>query len=1169
MKTDITGVSGSRAAYYAAKIAMRSDKMLLIVSSADVATRLKEDISFFMPKSHAVIALPEKEPFRILYEAKNRDDQIERIKALDALCGDGKALVIAPVTAAMHSLPVPSRFASLEINLKTGDEYSISDLRELLFAAGYENSPVTEAEGEFSVRGGIVDVFSAGADEPVRIEFFGDEIESIRTYDPDSQRVTGTTDETRICAAAEFVPTDEEIAAAVPNIAKDFDGRIDAIKAEYAGEDVKDGRTERLSEIKRDIIASLEEKTGKEIFSDYIKYFDIEKARLWDYLGEKGLCCVLDPARVEDSIPESEDVENFRAVYERNVVFFTPLPTTVEGAGKIDKSFSPRIRQTVRFGGHMELFANELKSLLKGGYEVTIVCSSEERTDGIREYIEEHEIFGKIKYAEGDLSSGFVSEDEKICYITERDIFPRVKNRAKKSRKKKTTIDFSDIKNGDYVVHEEYGIGRFEGIHTETVCGEKRDYLRIQYADTDVLLIPVDQIDMIQKYIGGGKDPKLSSFAGSAWKNTRERAKKAIMKIAKYLVDLYAEREEKGGYAFSKDTVWQREFEDSFPYEETDDQLKAIEEIKADMEKPITMDRLLCGDVGYGKTEVAARAIFKCLAEGRQAVMLAPTTLLVNQHYHTLKERFADFPFYMDMLSRFRTDAEQKETVKKLASGEIDFVVGTHRLLSDDVKFKDLGLLVVDEEQRFGVHHKEKIKMMRKDVDVLTLSATPIPRTLNMSLSGIKDVSMIEEAPGERHPVQTFVTPEDEDLIAEVIRRELSRGGQVFVTHNKIRGIRDVEAMISRLVPEARVAVGHGRMDERELEEMMMDFIAGDTDVLVATTIIENGIDIPNANTMIILDSDRLGLAQLHQLRGRVGRSSRIAYAYLMYKPQKTLTETAKQRLAAIRAFTEFGAGFKIALRDLEIRGSGNVLGEAQHGHIEGIGYELYCKEVGRAVERLRGIENRLEEIDVKIDIDIPAHIPEVYISEETLKLRAYKRIAQIDSEENAKDVIAELVERYGEIPETTYNLIKVALIKVHAARVGIPQMSERGKRIFLEFDKDIHPSMYAIALAQEAFEDAVSVSVSDTVEIRFAYPGTKKTDPLLKLLRAMDLEDGTGLGQKSGSAGKPDGSAGQPDGQPDGEEPVDKTDAKEPGDKTGQSNRVPKMWIAPRSKGK
>ena len=730
-----------------------------------------------------------------------------------------------------------------------------------------------------------------------------------------------------------------------------------------------------------------------------------------------------------------------------DVAVFTPFPKKVKGADTFDKVYNLQSRQVLTFSGKMNVLESELKTYVKKGYRVTVVCSSDERLSNLQEFTDRIGLEGKIAFARGSLTAGIDFPSEKVCWISENDIFAGRKTGRRKAKYKdkgQKIQSFSDMREGDYVVHENHGIGRFVGIEQLSVEGEKKDYIKIKYAGNDMLYVPVEQMDIVQKYIGAdGHAPKINKLSGGEWKATKAKAKAAIAVMAKDLIDLYAKRKMEKGYSFGPDTVWQKEFEDSFPYEETDDQLRAIEEIKADMEKPFSMDRLLCGDVGFGKTEVAARALFKCVADGKQAAVLVPTTILANQHYYTLKERFENFPFKVEVLSRFKTPAQQADIISRLEKGQVDLVIGTHRLLSSDVKFKDLGLLVVDEEQRFGVEAKEAIKKLKTSVDVLTLSATPIPRTLNMSLTGIKDMSLIEEPPEERYPVQTYVLEQDDQLLKEVIERELGRGGQVYVVFNRVRGIQQIADKISELVPEAAVAVGHGQMNEHALENVMLSFINGESNVLVSTTIVESGLDIPNANTMVILDSDRYGLSQLYQLRGRVGRSNRLAYAYLMYQKDKVLTEVAEKRLRAIREFTEFGAGFKVAMRDLEIRGAGNLLGTEQSGHMMNIGYELYCKMVDDAVRALQGEIVSDSKEETSVEIPVSAYIPERYIENETLKLEMYKKISGVHTYDDEDEIIDELLDRFGDVPRETVNLVKLSHIRYLAEEMSVTRIHQ------------------------------------------------------------------------------------------------------------------------------
>ena len=1182
MIKNFTGTSGSRTAWMIAQ--ETEDKVLAVVSSGRTAERLAGDLSFFAPEAE-IIVMPEEDDIQILYEARNRESQVQRIRGIDALCsgvhgtdrssgsgqrssivssesGSGqrstvtarKTFVIAPVSAAVRLMAAPVRYTSSVIELSMGDVIEPADLRDLLVSAGYTSAPVTESPGEFTSRGGILDVFPPALSNPLRIEFFDDEIDSIRSYDPDTQRSLENVPHAVIGPAAEFIPSEEEKLKALERIRREYDRRIRKAKSEYtkssvfddqadgsaasrtpadgqpsdnaasglagshtadsaliddqdagdAANDIeihnriKDGRIESLEMHKGRVTDLFEHGANVQIYSDFIEYFDTDKARLWDYAAAGGAAiAVIDPARLEDELPESVSKDEWRAIYlcgqapasstnaggthtETTIFVYTPYPEMIRGIERMDEIVNVRSRQMAPFNGQIDLFAAETGKLSSSGYSITIVSSTDERAERIREYLAVADVEAGVTYRTGSLSSGFIMDDSKVCFITESDIYPENHRRARKPKKKKKssdTIEFSDLHKGDYIVHEAHGIGRFEGIQPVTADGQTRDYLVIRYAGSDVLYIPTEQLDIIQKYIGNsGNPPALSRLSGGSWKRQRERARKAIEAIAEDLVRLYAERQAAGGYAFGKDTVWQSEFEEYFPYTETDDQLRAVEEIKEDMEKPLPMDRLLCGDVGYGKTEVAARAIFKCVSEGKQAALLAPTTLLVNQHYHNLKERFAHFPFEIQELSRFRSAQAQKKTAKAVKGGEVDLIIGTHRLLSDDVKFRDLGLLVIDEEQRFGVRHKEKLKQLKQNVDVLTLSATPIPRTLNMSLTGIKDISIIDEPPGDRLPVHTYVTPYEEEILRNAIERELARGGQVFVVNNRITGLNQIRETIERLVPDAVTAVGHGRMSEETLENTMLDFVEGRTNVLIATTIIENGIDIPNANTMIILNADRFGLAQLYQLRGRVGRSHRLAYAYLMYQPGKVLTEIARKRLTAIREFTEFGAGFKLAMRDLELRGAGNMLGEAQSGHIESIGYELYCKEIDRAVRRLKGEVVTDQRSDITIDIPVQASVPESYITDETLRLQAYRKIAGISCREDAEDLADELTDRYGDVPQDTMNLLKVAEVRAHAEIAGVSMITRRGPRIEVKFAENTRFSAYAAVMTKAEFGDALTI---------------------------------------------------------------------------------------------
>ncbi len=1085
---NIAGASEGRVARIASEIIQKEKgQSLIVVPTLNRAKRLAADLSFFngLDSEGAQIPelciLPPEEEGIVQYEAKSNDSLLERMKALKTAASGKPCIIIAPVTGAIRKIPPKSIFAEHVIEVKPGQDIDIDGLKDQLYRMGYERVAAIESRGEYSIRGGIIDIFTPEGEHPYRIELFDTEVDSLRSFDLDSQRSLDNLSGISIFQCSQIIREKELFAKAKDKIQKAYDKRIRRLE--------KGEKTELLHNLKErreQMLEYTEDMVNLQYLEKFIDYFYDETEYIWDYMDQPQIL-IDDPARIletldvftkeqrddivtiledgrgikEDfaSLPTAADYYKLYEIPEKiqkNGYIFTPFVSTIKNAPFLVELREIKCRQTPVYNGRMDMLKSDLQGYVNKGYDVTVVCSTPERTNNLKEFTRLEGLEEDIQITCGTLSAGMEFPDKKECFIWEGDIFGgsrktrrRRKNEESKGRQIKS---FADIKEGDLVVHENHGIGRFTGIEQLIVQGVKQDYLKVKYAGSDALYIPVDQLSMLQKYIGGeDKTPRLNKLSGNEWKVTKARAKAAVTDMAAELIKVSAARMNEKGYAFSKDTVWQSEFEDSFPYTETEDQLICASEIKRDMERPIPMDRLLLGDVGFGKTEVAARALFKCLADGKQAAVLVPTTLLANQHYYTLKDRFEKFPFKVEMLSRFRSAGEQKEILKKLKRGEVDMVIGTHRLLSEDVQFKDLGLLVVDEEQRFGVRHKERIKQMRANIDVLTLSATPIPRTLHMSLSGIRDMSTIEEPPEDRYPVQTYVMEEDDFTIREAIEKELARGGQVYVLYNKVRSISSVASEIKRLVPEARIAVGHGKMKEAELEDIIMDFAEGEYDVLVSTTIIESGMDIPNVNTMIVLDADRFGLAQLYQLRGRVGRSDRIAYAYLMHKRDKNLSEVAEKRLQAIREFTEFGSGFKIAMKDLEIRGAGNLLGTEQSGHMLNIGYELYCKLLDEAVQR-NGMGDDTEETstveETVFSLPIPAVIPHRYISDEMLRLQMYKKIAMISDGEDETDVIDELLDRFGDIPRDTMNLIKISKIRAMATRSGIKEISQQGLKV-------------------------------------------------------------------------------------------------------------------------
>jgi transcription-repair coupling factor (superfamily II helicase) len=1068
--TRVSGAAETQIAPVAARILLeRKRQCLLVTTSVSKAIELAQTLSFFIP--WPIHTLREEDPFFSQYEAKSHSRMEDRLAALSDLRKGALCVVVAPVSGAAKRLPPPEAFDRHRLVLKTGGTVDADAIKRDLSAMGFERVPFVETKGQYSFRGGILDIFSVSESAPCRVDLFDNEIDSIKSFDPETQRSEASLDAVEIWPAAQII-ADEALFLAAARKIKDAHDRH--------GKRLDGERAAALRAKRNRLIGYLESATNLQLLENYLGYFYENISHIWDYMDD-GLVMLDDPDRLWEtlSLRDRDAEEDFRlmlakghatpedhenieglAVYDallshRRLWAFTPFATRVKGISDWTEQYNVDVRRPPATGGRMDFFETELRRYDASGYAITIVCATKERLSSLREFLIEADL-PQVVLKPGKLICGMEFPEEKVVYLWDGDIFSAPKNKrgagrgaARKRSENAAPIQaFTDIERGDCVVHENHGIGKFLGIEQLEIQNVRKDYLKLKYAGDDMLYIPAEQMSLVQKYIGGGEEePKLSRLSSGEWKRAKAKAKKDIANMAQELLALSADRKAVTGHAFSADTVWQREFEEKFPYEETRDQLRSIESVKRDMEKPVPMDRLLCGDVGYGKTEVAARAVFKCVADGKQAAMLVPTTILANQHYTTFTRRFADFPFTVEMLSRFRTDAQRNEIVARMKKGSVDIVIGTHRLLSKDIVFKDLGLLVVDEEQRFGVRHKERIKALKKNVDVLTLTATPIPRTLHMSLVGVRDMDLIEEPPEDRYPVQTYVMEQTDEVIRETVRRELDRGGQVYAVFNRVKGIRRVAAEIKALTPEAEVAVGHGQMDEQELENVMRDFIERRYNVLVSTAIIESGIDIPNVNTILVMDADRFGLSQLYQLRGRVGRSNRMAYAYLLYKRDKVLSEAAEKRLRAIREFTEFGAGFRIAMRDLEIRGAGNLLGTEQHGHIVGVGYELYCRLVDDAVRALSGEVVNPDAEDVSFEIGVPAHIPREYIEDEVLKLQMYKRISFIQNEEDERDVVDELLDRFGEPARATLNLIEIAKIRAFAKRFGVLRIREAQKR--------------------------------------------------------------------------------------------------------------------------
>lgn len=1025
----------------------------------------------------------------IFYQADIRGNQLtkERISCIRDILTKDSLTLITTFDAFMEHMISPERIRNHVICLDTGTVLKENVLAERLVSLGYERAPQVESAGQFSVRGGIIDVYTLTEENPYRIELWGDEIDSIRSFDVISQRSVEKTDSILIYPATELILTREEIRQGIRRIEEDAAVFEEGLRKQFRTEEAHRVKT-MMAELKEE----LEEYGAKANLEGYSPYFLEDTHSFLEFFPVDDTGIYLDePSRIVEKghAVETEFRESMSHRLEKGYLLPGQLDiiySTQEIFAKIQKfscislstilqkqsvykakcKFSITARSINSYNNSFEALLADLKRYKKNRYRVILLSGSHTRarrlTEDLRDnglsafYTEDfdHEVApGEIMAAYGRVMKGFEYPLIKFVVISETDIFGGIK---KKKKKRKTyegqkIQSFTDLSVGDYVVHENHGLGIYKGIEHIEMDHVTKDYIKIQYRDGGNLYILATGLDVIQKYASAdAKKPKLNKLGTQEWNKTKTRVRGAVADIAKDLVSLYAARQQENGFVYGADTVWQKEFEELFPFEETEDQLVAIEETKRDMESKKIMDRLICGDVGYGKTEIAIRASFKAVQEGKQVAYLVPTTILAQQHYNTFVQRMKDFPVRVDLLCRFRSAAEQKKTVEDLKKGLVDIVIGTHRLLSKDVGFKDLGLLVIDEEQRFGVAHKEKIKQMRENIDVLTLTATPIPRTLHMSLVGIRDMSVLEEAPMDRMPIQTFVMEYNEEMVREAICRELARGGQVYYVYNRVNTIADMAANIKNLVPEAGVGFAHGQMKETELERIMYDFINGEIDVLVSTTIIETGLDISNVNTMIIHDSDNMGLAQLYQLRGRVGRSNRTAYAFLMYKRDKMLKEVAEKRLAAIKEFTDLGSGFKIAMKDLEIRGAGNLLGAKQSGHMEAVGYDLYCKMLNEAVKREKGV--RVDnEFQTTVDMDIDAFIPDTYVRDEFTKLDLYKRIAGVENDAEAEDMIEEMEDRFGKVPESVVNLVDIALIRVMAHSVYVEELS--AKKLTIQFN--------------------------------------------------------------------------------------------------------------------
>ena len=1072
----------------------------------------------------------------------SREWERSRLAALYDMARGEAAVVVATADALMQRTLPPKLLNSLAVTLKTGGRADLKVLAESLLSAGYTRCDQVEGVGQFALWGGILDVFSPLMDQPVRCEFFDDEIDSMGSFDPATQRRTANVTSALLLPAAEVLPS------AVPGGAADLAERLLRLAEKL---EKKPRTVETAAQLRED---AQRLQNGAEVggLDRYLAAVYPKAAAGVHYLPAESLVFLCESGRVDERVKNTllqnkQDVEAlleagvmageygklllsaeelYTALEDHPVVMMESLPTS-------RRPLVPRgllgmtARQLSSYGGSLETAVTDLEHYRGSGSAVLVLCGGESRANNLQRLLEERRIPavldlknagmpepGEVRISMGALSAGCEWPTIHLAVLTEGQLTGTVRKRAKlkKESSRQKIQSYTDLSPGDLVVHVHHGVGRFAGIQRMPVDGVEKDYIKIDYAGGDCLYVPVTQLDQVSKYIGGGEDQeraRLNKLGGTEWAKQKTRAKKAAKDLAKGLTQLYAERQKRPGFAFSPDSPWQQEFEEAFPYAETDDQLRAIAEIKADMERPRPMDRLLCGDVGYGKTEVALRAVMKCVLDGKQAAILVPTTVLAQQHYATAVGRFRDFPVKIEVLSRFTTAKEQKRILSAARSGGVDLLIGTHKLLQKSVEFKDLGLLIIDEEQRFGVTHKERLKEISRQVDVLTLSATPIPRTLNMALSGLRDMSTIEEPPADRQPVQTYVLEHDWALLEDAMRRELSRGGQVYYLHNRVETIDLTASRIQKLLgPEVRVVTGHGKMGERELSAVMQAMVDGEADILVCTTIIETGIDIPNVNTLIIEDADRMGLSQLHQIRGRIGRSVRRAYAYLTFRRGKVLQENAAKRLAAIREYVEFGSGFKVAMRDLEIRGAGNLLGPEQSGYLMTVGYDLYLKLLEEAVLEEQGQEKQIE-TECSADLTVNAHIPDRYVPSPEQRMDLYRRIAAIRSDEDASDLLDEMLDRYGEAPKSVLALLDVALLRAAAARSGVADISQR--KDVLKFTLGVfRPEALVTVCGLHKYKGRLTIAAGDTPALTLKLsPGADVLETARTLVEDLRLAGG------------------------------------------------------------
>ena len=1122
----VTGIGQINRSHLIAGLRAHNTRPIVVICQDDLsAKRLQAELAAFLSETAPV--LPNRELTFYDSSVVSRGWEQKRLRQLFDLYQGKTPLQILPWEALSQRTIPPAALLKASFHLTVGNEYQMDSLQTMLCAAGYRRCSMVEGPGQFAIRGGILDVYSPAAEQPVRAEFFGDELDTMGYFDPSTQRRTENIQEIMILPVAETQPSLHP---------GGLSGLCDDIRNLIARQKRRKNLNDALISTLEKDLEKYENNVSVSISDRYMALIYPENATALDYIPRDAITIICDQSnlhraarsRVEemglhlDSLLQSGfvagELSDFVCQWEdftgflsgRTCVYLDSFAGSAYPEECLPKVLLPMAaKQLPGYGGNFETAASDLGHYQKMDFGSLVLCGSRRRAELLQEMLTEKGLSafqcipltsmpqpGQILLTDGTLPYGMEYPNSRLAILTEGQLI--AKSQPRKKAKKSTTNrqklnSFTDLSPGDLVVHENYGIGRFVSMEQIRVDGAIKDYVKIAYQGSDTLFVPATQLDMVSKYIGGGEDSnvRLNKIGTDTWQKTKTKARKAAKDMAGELIQLYAARKRQEGFAFAADSPWQREFEDNFPYPETDDQLRCISEIKGDMESPTPMDRLLCGDVGFGKTEVALRAVMKAIMDGKQAAILVPTTVLAQQHYQTAVARFRGFPVNIDVLSRFRTPTQQKRTLENLRAGQVDLIIGTHKLLQKSVQFKDLGLLIVDEEQRFGVSHKERLKEISKGVDVLTLSATPIPRTLNMALSGIRDMSTIEVPPADRYPVQTYVMEHNNGILDDAIRRELQRGGQIYYLHNRVETIDQFASALKRRIPEITVAVAHGKMGEEALSDVMQSMANGEIQVLVCTTIIETGLDIPNVNTLIIENADRFGLSQLHQLRGRVGRSTRHAYAYFTYRPDKALTEVAEKRLSALRDFAEFGSGFKIAMRDLEIRGAGNLLGAEQSGHMMSVGYDMYLKLLDEAVLEEQG--GRPKEIDCTADLNVTANVDPDYVARGEERMDLYRRMAAIRSQEDADDLLDEIVDRYGEPPKGVLNLVDIALLRANARNAGICDIKQKSGEILF-------------TLTQLDFEAVSSMCAEGDYKSRLQFVASAKTPTLrLKLAQGVD----------------------------------------------------------------